>query len=115
MAGRRPLTARCTRLRYGRTSSRQPWARRCISARSQRRRERVRSALAQRLGVRLAAPDDELVRKAFAWTLRLGRAAAYDSLYLALVEELGCDLWTADRHLVRAVDLAWVRVAGVAD
>ena len=68
-------------------------------------------ALAQRLGVRLVAPDDELVRSAFNWTLRLNRAAAYDSFYLALAEDLGCDLWTADRHLVRAVDLPWVRLA----
>lgn len=47
-----------------------------------------------------------------AWLLRLDRAAAHDSFYLALAEELECDLWTADRHLVGAVDVAWVRVAG---
>jgi predicted nucleic acid-binding protein len=69
-------------------------------------------ALAQRLGVRLVAPDDESVRSAFNWTLRLNRAAAYDSFYLALAEDLGCDFWTADQHLVRAVDLPWVRLAG---
>ena len=70
--------------------------------------------LAQRLGVRLVAPGDGWVRRAWAWTLRLDRAAAYDSFYLALAEELGCDLWTADRHLFRAVDVAWVRVVGAA-
>jgi hypothetical protein len=32
--------------------------------------------------------------RAFAWTLRLDRAAAYGSFYLALAEELVCDLWT---------------------
>ena len=69
-------------------------------------------ALALRLGVRLVVPDDGLVRRAFAWTLRLERAAAYDSFYLALAEELGCDLWTADRRLARAVGLPWVRAAG---
>jgi predicted nucleic acid-binding protein len=69
-------------------------------------------ALGLRLGVRLVAPADELVRGAFAWTLRLDRAAAYDSFYLALAEGLGCDLWTADRSLARAVDVAWVRVVG---
>jgi hypothetical protein len=63
-------------------------------------------------GWRLAAPDDELVRSALAWTVRLDWAAAYDSAYLALAEELGCDLWTAGRYLVRAVDVGWVRVAG---
>jgi predicted nucleic acid-binding protein len=69
-------------------------------------------ALGLRLGVRLVAPDDGLVRRAFAWTLRLDRAAAYDSFYLALAEEQGCTFWTADRHLARAVDVPWVRVAG---
>jgi predicted nucleic acid-binding protein len=66
-------------------------------------------ALALRLGVRLVAPHDEQVRRAFEWTVRLGRAAAYDSFYLALAESLQCELWTADRRLCGAVDLAWVR------
>jgi predicted nucleic acid-binding protein len=70
-------------------------------------------ALAQHLGVQLVAPHDELVRSAFGWTLRLDRAAAYDSFYLALAEMLDCELWTADRGLQRAVDEPWVRVAGV--
>ena len=65
-------------------------------------------------GVRVVAPDDELVRRAFEWTLRLDGAAAYDSFYLALAEELRCDLCTADRQLVRAVNRPWVRVAGAA-
>ena len=69
-------------------------------------------ALALRLGVRLVAPDDELVRRAFEWTLRLDRAAAYDSFYLAVAEGLQCELWTADRRLHRAVDRRWVRLAG---
>ena len=33
---------------------------------------------------------------------------------LALAEALGCDLWTADRRLARAVDVGWVRVVGAA-
>lgn len=64
------------------------------------------------LGVRLHGPDAEDDRRAFAWTLRLQRAAAYDSYYLALAERLGCDLWTTDDRLVRAVNLPWVRSAG---
>jgi hypothetical protein len=64
-------------------------------------------------GSRLASWDDELVRCALEWTLRLDRAAAQDSGYLAFAEALGqCDLWTADRGLVRAVDRPWVRGAG---
>ena len=64
------------------------------------------------LGVRLVAADEEQARAAYAWTLRLNRAAAYDSFYLALAETLGCELWTADRRLCNAVDLAWVRLVG---
>ena len=68
--------------------------------------------LAQRSGVRLAAPDDGLVRRALAWTLRLERGAACDGFRSALAEELGCDLWAADWRLARAVDVAWVRLVG---
>ena len=46
---------------------------------------------------------------AYDWTLRLRRAAAYDSFYLALAETLGVDLWTTDRRLRTAVDLPWVQ------
>ena len=69
-------------------------------------------ALVHRLGVQLIPPDDALARSAFEWTVRLNRTAAYDSFYLALAEALQCELWTADRRLHRAVDLAWVRSAG---
>lgn len=68
--------------------------------------------LAQRLGVHGVAPYDELVRRAFEWTRRIDRAAAYDSFYLALAEGLQCELWTADRRLFDAVDLPWVHLAG---
>jgi len=61
------------------------------------------------LGVRLVAADEEQVRAAYAWTLRLNRAAANDSFYLALAEGLQCELWTADQRLCNAVDLPWVR------
>jgi len=63
----------------------------------------------QALGVELSNPDLEDQRAALAWSRRLGRASAYDSFYLALAERLGCDLWTTDLKLVRAVDLPWVR------
>ena len=68
--------------------------------------------LAQRLGVRLHSPDDTMVRAAYEWTLRLNRGAAYDSFYLALAEWLSCELWSADRRLYRAVNQAWVQLAG---
>jgi predicted nucleic acid-binding protein len=68
--------------------------------------------LAIRLGVQLVAPHEELIRRAFEWTLRLERAAAYDSFYLALAEMLGCELWTADQGLQRAAGVDWVRSVG---
>jgi predicted nucleic acid-binding protein len=39
---------------------------------------------------------------------------AYDSAYLALAEQEGCDLWTGDLSLYRAVSkkLRWVRWIG---
>jgi hypothetical protein len=43
-------------------------------------------ALAQRLGVRSVAPEDELAWTAFLWTLRRDQAAATEGFYLALAE-----------------------------
>ena len=78
--------------------------------------EEAESAMAvlEELPVTLVTPDSRQNRRAFAWTRRLNRAAAYDSgclqqHYLALAESLGCELWTADRRLGDAVDLPWVR------
>ncbi len=68
--------------------------------------------LAQALGIQLMHPDQYQVRLAFGWTMSLNRAAAYDSFYLALAEVLECELWTADKRLVRAVNRPWVHCAG---
>jgi predicted nucleic acid-binding protein len=65
-----------------------------------------------RVGVRLVVPNELLSQLAIVWTIRLRRAAAYDSFYLALAETLSCDLWTADRRLFNAVNLPWVRFVG---
>ena len=70
--------------------------------------ERSMTAL-EELPVELVPPDTEQRRRAFAWTRRLHRAAAYDGFSLALAESLGCELWTADQRLCNAVDLPWVR------
>jgi len=59
----------------------------------------------------LVDADELLSRRAFEWTLRLNRAAAYDSYYLAVAETLNCPLWTADRRLfnsTRAAKIDWV-------
>lgn len=50
-----------------------------------------------------------------AWRLavELGRPEAYDSQYLAVAEYRGCELWTSDHRLYRAVAqvFPWVRLA----
>lgn len=67
--------------------------------------------LALKLGVQLVSPDEDLIKKAFTWTERLQRAAAYGSFYLALAETLSCELWTVDIRLVNAAKQPWVRLA----
>jgi len=65
------------------------------------------------LDVHLFVPDVEQNQAAFEWTLRLNRAAAYDSYYLALVQELDCALWTADSRLFNALKdhhLPWLHL-----
>jgi predicted nucleic acid-binding protein len=61
------------------------------------------------LGITLRSPDAIDNHNAMQWTLKLGRAAAYDSYYLALAERLDCELWTADQRLVNAAGQPWVR------
>jgi predicted nucleic acid-binding protein len=75
------------------------------------RPERARASLIliDSLGVRLIPPDEDQTRRAFEWTLQLGRAAAYDSFYLALAEQLGCEFWMADERLYHAANQPWVR------
>jgi len=76
--------------------------------------EEARRALAllQGLGVESVPLDEAQASLAFDWTLRLGRAAAYDSFYLALAEALQYELWTADERLFCAVGRPRVRWPG---
>jgi len=63
------------------------------------------------LGAQPADPTESFSSRALEWTLRLNRAAAYDSFYLSLAEALGCHMWTADRRLynsAREIRLEWV-------
>ncbi len=69
--------------------------------------------LAQKLPLQLIPPDESQTRLALDWTLRLKRAAAYDSFYLALAQTLSAELWTTDKRLCNAVNLPWVNYAGI--
>lgn len=67
---------------------------------------------AQKLDLQLIHPDDNQTQLAFAWTLRLNRAAAYDSFYLSLAETLAAEFWTADKRLYNAANTPWVHYIG---
>ena len=56
----------------------------------------------------IIAPDEPLCRHTLRWTFRLKRASAYECFFVALVELLQGELWTADRKLVRAVGQDWI-------
>jgi len=66
--------------------------------------------LAQKLGVQLFPPDDAQTTLAFDRTMRLERAAAYDSFYLALAKTLRSELWTADKRLGNDAGVSWLHL-----
>jgi predicted nucleic acid-binding protein len=56
-----------------------------------------------------------LYERALRWAERLGQSRTYDAHYLALAEQEGCTLWTADRRLARGaqqIGAHWVRWIG---
>ncbi len=54
----------------------------------------------------IVAVDDPptLYRRSLGMANEFGLGATYDALYMALAESLGCEVWTADLRLCRAVD-----------
>ena len=70
-------------------------------------------SMALLLDIRLVE-DDDLHRRALAAAREYDLAAAYDAHYLALGKRLGCEVWTFDRKLARAVEdrLPLLRLAG---
>jgi predicted nucleic acid-binding protein len=67
------------------------------------------------LDVQIIPPDESQSLLALDWTLRLNRASAYDSYYLAIAGALEAPLWTADQRLVNALrdqKLDWVHWIG---
>lgn len=64
----------------------------------------ARRAFGDLLAAITVRPDEPtLASRAFAIADGLGMRAAYDSLYIALAEREGCELWTADERLYNAV------------
>lgn len=56
----------------------------------------------------------DLHQRAWHLATQLNRPTAYDAHYLALAEMLGCEFWTADQRLYRAIhdQLPWIRWLG---
>lgn len=77
----------------------------------------AREALTEILGldIRCSAPTASLHLSALRWADRLGHAKTYDAQYLALAEQEGTVLWTADRRLANGaqqVGAHWVHWIG---
>ena len=67
------------------------------------------------LNIRCMPPTMDLHERALRWADRLGHSKAYDTQYLALAEQEGLELWTADRRLANGAQQAgahWVRWIG---
>ena len=73
--------------------------------------------LSPELRLELHAPPG-IHQRGMALARQLRQPAAYDSIYLALAEALGGDLWTADQRFFRAASaefgyVRWLREADV--
>ena len=85
-----------------------------VTSRIRRDQAEEMLALITEFDFAVMVPDAAQVQRAFDWTLRLRRAAAYDSVYLALAETTSDGLWTADERLYNATKslVPWVHWAG---
>jgi predicted nucleic acid-binding protein len=61
--------------------------------------------------IQLIHPDT-MYERAWKLAIRFRRPTVYDAYYLAVGDLYGCEVWTADRRLYRAVqqDLPWVKL-----
>ncbi len=57
-------------------------------------------------------PPAELQSRAWSTAKQYNRPRAYDAQYLAVATAAGCELWTGDQRLVRAVNASWVKWLG---
>ncbi|HZQ99551.1 MAG TPA: PIN domain-containing protein [Chloroflexota bacterium] len=58
------------------------------------------------LGVELVPMTADHARSALRWAARVRQSRAHDGFYLAVAEELGTELWTADQRLANAAQAA---------
>jgi len=69
------------------------------------------------LNILCPPPTFDLHQQALRWAERLGHTKTYDAHYLALAEQEGVELWTADRRLANGARQAgahWVHWIGEA-
>lgn len=64
-----------------------------------------------KLGVKGIDPAD-LQQVAWEMAKKYGRLRVYDAQYLAVARTLGCELWTADRRLINAAPVPWLKWIG---
>ena len=67
------------------------------------------------LNIRCLTPTAALHERALRWAERLGHSKAYDAQFVALAEQEGIELWTADRRLAhdaQRLGAHWVRWIG---
>jgi predicted nucleic acid-binding protein len=67
------------------------------------------------LDIQCLAPTAYLHDRALRWADRLGHSKTYDAHYLALAEQEGIELWTADRRLANGAQQAgahWIHWIG---
>ena len=67
-------------------------------------------ALSALLPVVTIHEPEQLYRRALTIAVELGMGATYDALYVALAEAERCELWTADRKLVRLAQPSFPQV-----
>lgn len=75
--------------------------------------EAMRMILA--LNIQCLPPTASLHGQALRWAERLGHSKTYDAHYLALAEQEGVEMWTADRRLAnraKEAEAPWVRWIG---